>query len=98
MLHSLQYYVYILESQSTGEYYTGYPKDIKVRLAKHNFGHNKATKNGQPLKIVYTESYSSRYAAMQRENELRHKKSNSWIKRLINNDTLVKSHGLKFLD
>lgn len=45
--HTIQsdcmYYVYVIESESTGEWYIGYSADLKERVAKHNRNGNAAT-------------------------------------------------------
>lgn len=82
---TMSYYVYILRSKPTGRYYTGYTKDIDERLRRHNAGHSSSTKPYRPWEVVHTEEYPTRSAAMQRENEIKSKKSREYIDRLINN-------------
>ena len=50
------YYVYILQSEKDGEFYTGYTKDLKLRFEQHQKGLVESTKNRQPLKLIYSEA------------------------------------------
>ena len=43
------YYVYILQSEKDGEFYTGYTKDLKLRFEQHQKGLVESTKNRQPF-------------------------------------------------
>jgi len=49
------YYVYVLESLSDGNWYTGYTTNLRIRLKEHNLGRNNSTKNRRPLKLIYFE-------------------------------------------
>jgi putative endonuclease len=40
---------------------------VNERLRRHNAGHSKSTKAGAPWILVYTETFSSRGEAVQRE-------------------------------
>lgn len=51
------YYVYILQSEKSGKYYTGYCSDIDTRILKHNSGATPSTKPGIPWKLVHSESF-----------------------------------------
>ncbi len=44
--YAIMHYVYILQSQSTKDYYIGQTEDIEIRLAQHNTG-------------FYTKAYTS---------------------------------------
>ena len=61
------YFVYILLSLKDGRTYVGYTKDLNNRLQKHNYGEVKATKHRCPLKIIFSERFSSIQEAKQRE-------------------------------
>ena len=78
------YYVYILQSEKSGKYYTGYCADIEVRLIRHNSGATPSTKSGIPWKLVYFENFSEKSEAIKRENEIKSKKSRKYIENLIN--------------
>lgn len=50
------YYTYILKSEKDGKFYTGYTKDLKLRLEEHNKGKVPSTKERAPLILVYYEA------------------------------------------
>jgi putative endonuclease len=74
------YYVYILKSIKTNQYYIGYTNDLKKRLSDHNSLKNKATKANAPWELVYYEAYKNRKAATEREKKL--KKYGQGLRRL----------------
>jgi len=49
----MSYYVYIIRSDKDGTYYVGSTQDIESRLARHNQGRSKYTRNRGPWKMVY---------------------------------------------
>ena len=68
---SLQFYVYVLKSESTGTSYVGHSKDLDKRIAEHNHGKSKSTRGKGPWRIIYKEEYKSRSEAMIREKYLK---------------------------
>jgi len=67
----MPYHVYILLC-SDGSYYTGYARDVKLRVERHKKGQGaRYTKMHEPLKIVYVEEFDSRSEAMKREREIK---------------------------
>ena len=75
----VMYYTYILYSESTDRYYTGYTSDLEDRLRHHNSGATKTTRHGIPWKIVYYEIYSTKHDAIVREREIKKKRSRKYI-------------------
>ncbi len=73
------YYMYILQSEQTSRYYIGSSYDVAVRLAEHNAGKTLSTKSKIPWKLIYTESYSSRQEARQRERQIKSWKNPSYM-------------------
>lgn len=65
------YYVYILKSSKDKKFYTGYTKDLKLRLEKHKKGLVESTKNRIPIKLIYYEACLSRDDATHREKYLK---------------------------
>jgi len=61
------YFVYVLQSQSTGHFYTGSTSNLEQRILQHNLGVTRSTKNRGPWRLVYSEQLSSRSEAMKRE-------------------------------
>ena len=78
------YNTYIIQSEKNNSYYVGQTDNLEKRLAEHNRGKNKYTKNKIPWRLVYKESFETRGEAMKRENEIKKKKSRSYIEWLIN--------------
>lgn len=61
------YYVYILKSLRTGEFYKGLTSDLDRRLQEHLSGKSFSTKSMQPLKLIYVEICQSRDEARKKE-------------------------------
>lgn len=61
------YFAYIMRC-ADGTLYTGYTDDIARREAAHNSGRGaKYTRSRLPVKMVYHESFATRFEAMKRE-------------------------------
>ena len=68
-----KYYVYIVEC-SDGTYYTGYTTDISRRVDEHNYSTKKAakyTRSRRPVRLLYSEEYSSVSEALKREYKIK---------------------------
>ena len=77
------FYVYILYSKSINQYYVGQTQNIEVRLEQHNSSRSKSTKKANDWILVYEEMFNSRSEAMNREKEIKSKKSRKYIEKLI---------------
>jgi len=67
----LPYYIYVLLCED-GSYYTGYAKDIDLRVQQHWRGVGaRYTKLHKPKKLVYTEEFETVGEAMKREREIK---------------------------
>ncbi|OGM12740.1 excinuclease ABC subunit C [Candidatus Woesebacteria bacterium RBG_16_39_8b] len=75
------YYVYVLQSSSDKNFYTGYTNNLEGRINKHDNGFVEATKSRRPLKLVYYESSINKKDAINRELYLK----TAWGKRFIKN-------------
>ncbi|MGB9628737.1 MAG: GIY-YIG nuclease family protein [Thermodesulfobacteriota bacterium] len=73
----------MLQSDTDGSYYIGYTGCLEKRLRRHNQGRSAYTKTKIPWRLVYQEEYLSRREAMERERELKKKKSRGYIEQLI---------------
>ena len=65
-----EHFVYILKC-ADGTLYTGYARDVKKRVSEHN-GKSKIegakyTRSRRPVKLLYSEEFTSRSDAQQRE-------------------------------
>ena len=79
----MAYFVYILQSETTGRHYAGHSEYPRKRLAEHNANKTVSIKNRGPWKIVYTEEFATRGEAMSRENQIKRMKSRPWIEELV---------------
>ena len=65
------WYVYILKSEKTHRWYTGFTNDLRKRILSHNSGKNKSTKYGAPWKLIYYEACLNQKDARTREKYLK---------------------------
>ncbi len=70
----MEYFVYILESETNGKRYTGFTEDVEERLKRHNSGKVKSTAPNRPYKVLYIEKFEEVDSAKKRELELKKKK------------------------
>ncbi|WP_026966446.1 GIY-YIG nuclease family protein [Algoriphagus terrigena] len=78
------YFVYILFSSKTGNYYVGSAENLDSRLRHHNSGLTPSTKAGAPeWTIKYSQTLENRSLALKRELEIKRKKSRKYIEWLI---------------
>ncbi|MCL4390404.1 MAG: GIY-YIG nuclease family protein [Patescibacteria group bacterium] len=61
------YFVYILQSQLTGEFYKGMSGDINQRITEHEKGKVVFTKNRLPIKLIYAHECENRKEAREWE-------------------------------
>ena len=65
------YHVYVLLCED-GSYYTGYAKDLDLRLRRHMKGAGaRYTRLHKPKRLVYTEEFDTIREAMKREREIK---------------------------
>jgi putative endonuclease len=79
------FYTYILYSEVINKYYIGSTENLEKRLLDHNAGMSTFTKRGIPWRLVYFEVFETRKEALNREYEIKNKKSKRYIEYLINN-------------
>lgn len=65
------YYTYVLKSNKDSKFYTGYTKNLKLRLEQHSAGLVNSTKDRRPLKLVYFEGCCNQQDATHREKYLK---------------------------
>ncbi|HWB34186.1 MAG TPA: GIY-YIG nuclease family protein [Candidatus Paceibacterota bacterium] len=65
------YTVYILKSLSDGDHYVGMSGNVTKRLSQHNSGVVRSTKSRTPFVLLYTENFSTRLEAREREKFLK---------------------------
>ena len=79
----MSFYLYILYSSSLDQYYIGHTENLSDRIFRHNHSGSKSTKKANEWIIKYKESFETRSEAMQRELEIKNKKSRKYIELLI---------------
>jgi putative endonuclease len=81
------FFVYILQSQTTGHIYIGQTSDLKRRLQEHNNPDFKGTLHTKrrkgPWNIIYSEIFDTRSQAMKKEIYLKSGMGRKWIKENI---------------
>ncbi|MBI4257110.1 GIY-YIG nuclease family protein [Candidatus Uhrbacteria bacterium] len=65
------FYVYVIESESSGKWYIGYSSNLRARLQTHNQNGNASTSNRGSWKLIYYEAYVTKEDAMGREKFLK---------------------------
>jgi putative endonuclease len=65
------HFVYVLQSEKDKKFYTGYTKNLKLRLELHQKGRIDSTKNRGRLKLIYFEGCLSQKDATHREKYLK---------------------------
>jgi putative endonuclease len=73
--YAMSFYVYILQSESTGRYYCGQTKNLQQRLRHHNdpdYRPDATTRKFPgPWNLVWSEEYQTRNSAMKRERHIK---------------------------
>ncbi len=77
----MAFYVYLLQSETTGRYYVGQTEHLEDRLAYHNADYSLALRNRGPWKLVYSEIYATRSEAVRREQYIKGQKEREFIER-----------------
>ena len=75
--------MYIIYSPSLDKFYIGYTSDLQKRLKEHNSGISDFTSVATDWELKYNELFSDRKSAMNREKEIKKKKSRKYIEWLI---------------
>ncbi len=71
----MSYYVYIIKSVQNGIYYYGQTQDLQLRIAYHNKGYSRYTKNFMPWMLYAYKKLDSRAEAMITEKKLKNLRS-----------------------
>ena len=77
------YSLYILYSKSLDRYYVGHTSDLQGRLRRHNTHHKGYTGKACDWQVVYTETYTLKDQAYERERQIKGWKSKASIQKLI---------------
>lgn len=74
------HFVYVIRSLKDGRFYVGITADVSRRLEEHNRGKTFSTKAYKPWLLVFTETYSNRLKAREREKFLKGGSGKEYIK------------------
>ncbi len=79
----MAFYVYVIESTTTGRRYVGHTANVARRFAEHNNPDHKpqkyTSKQAGPWRLIYEESCRSRSEAMRRERRLKSGTGRRWL-------------------
>ena len=78
----MPYFVYILQADD-GTYYIGQTRNLDDRLRRHQSGRSLSTKSRSDWKHIYTEEYPTRSEAIQRERQIKARKSRQFVEQLV---------------
>lgn len=70
-LETTMHYVYIIQSQTNGKWYTGFTSDLRKRFNQHNQNLSSYTKGRGPFALIYYEACVNKLDAMAREKYLK---------------------------
>jgi putative endonuclease len=83
MVTAMTFWVYVLESETTGKIYIGHTSDLERRLREHNDGESGklryTRKQMGPWRLAYSEDWTTRSEAMRREKELKSGQGREWL-------------------
>ncbi|MBK9150782.1 MAG: GIY-YIG nuclease family protein [Saprospiraceae bacterium] len=74
------YYVYIIYSSGTDRYYKGITQNVEKRVAEHNKGLSRYTKDKGPWELVYSKAAGDKSSALIEEKRLKRLNRQSIIK------------------
>lgn len=80
------FYVYLLESQKSKDWYVGYTSDLRKRLSQHQSKNGgQTTKRINDWRLVYYEAYLDKNDALRRERFLKSGSGHRFLKKQIFN-------------
>lgn len=85
----LPYCVYILFSKKDKLLYTGFTRNIEIRVKQHNDGKSKSTAPRRPLELVFCEFYLFEADARKREMYFKTNPGKKAIKLMLGNTLLT---------
>lgn len=77
--------LYVLKSQNYNKSYVGITRDLDVRISQHNGGLSAYTNKYKPWIILYTEQYTDKISAHNRELYLKSTSGRRWLRRNVFN-------------
>ncbi len=79
------FYVYVLLSLKSNQFYIGYTNNLKRRFAEHVLGNVVATKHRRPLKLIYYEAHVVKQDAVRRERYFKTTKGKISLRQMLRN-------------
>ena len=79
----MNYFLYILYSESINKYYVGITSNIEERLKKHLSNHKGFTSRVKDWQVVYFEKFENKSLVAKRERQIKSWKSRKMIEHLI---------------
>ena len=76
---ALVYYVYIIESESLGNWYYGSSQNPYARLEQHNANTNLSTKKRGPWKLIFIRNFDNKKEALLFEQQLKKWRNKKFI-------------------
>ncbi|MBI5858120.1 MAG: GIY-YIG nuclease family protein [Sphingobacteriales bacterium] len=73
------YYAYIIESESTRNWYYGSSQDPYLRLSQHNANTNISTKRRGPWKLIFVRAFVDKKEALAFEKQLKKWRNKNFI-------------------
>ncbi|MCX6746387.1 MAG: GIY-YIG nuclease family protein [Candidatus Parcubacteria bacterium] len=90
-----QGFVYIIQSQTSNNYYTGSSENPTKRLSEHNRGKVKSTRNKGPWILKFTQGFPTIKEAKQIEYMIKKLKRRDYLERIIQDGYIkMKINGL----
>lgn len=75
--------VYILKNNISGRHYIGSTIDLERRIAEHNRGQTRSTRQKGLWEVVYTEEFSDLLEVKRREKQIKSYKGGNAFKKLF---------------
>ncbi|MEK7215540.1 MAG: GIY-YIG nuclease family protein, partial [Chloroflexota bacterium] len=82
-LMTSRFFVYVLQSQTSGRFYVGHASNLEKRLQYHNSGRAPSTRRRGPWKLLGAEEFSSKAEAIRRERQIKSWKSHRYVASLL---------------
>ena len=79
----MTFYLYILESESSGRLYIGQTNNLPDRIYRHNSNQSLSTKNKGLWKLIFSKEFDSRSEATLLERKLKSWKNPAKVKQWI---------------
>ena len=81
--NSNMYSVYVLHSQKDCQLYVGYSANLVRRMAEHDQGCVRSTRNRRPLHLIFHETYINQEDALRREKYLKTTQGKRALKHML---------------